>query len=94
MIFLNILEVTERLWSFMLVLEEKTSKEIPEPSRLEFLKEFSASNFALPEAEYDTSGSLNTGGIADLPLLITLLAIHQKSQEPSFWEVMGSFSGK
>ena len=31
------------------------------------------------------------GGIADLPLLRTLLAIHQKSQEPSFWEVMDSF---
>ena len=62
MIFLNILGVTERLWSFILVLEEKTSKEIPEPSRLEFLKEFSANNFALPEAECDTSGSLNTGG--------------------------------
>ena len=30
---------------------------------------------------------LNRGGIADLPLLRTLLAIRQKSQEPSFWEV-------
>ena len=30
-------------------------------------------------------------GIADLPLLRTLLAIHQKSREPSFWEVMDSF---
>ena len=34
---------------------------------------------------------LNREGIADLPLLRTLLAIHQKSQEPSFWEVMDSF---
>ena len=34
---------------------------------------------------------LNRGGIADLPLLRTLLAICQKSQEPSFWEVMYSF---
>ena len=30
-------------------------------------------------------------GIADLPLLRTLLAICQKSQEPRFWEVMESF---
>ena len=34
---------------------------------------------------------MNRGGRADLPLLRTLLAIHQKSQEPSFWEVMDSF---
>ena len=31
---------------------------------------------------------MNRGGIADLPLLRTLLAICQKSREPSFWEVM------
>ena len=30
-------------------------------------------------------------GIEDLPLLRTLLAFHQKSQEPSFWKVMDSF---
>ena len=30
-------------------------------------------------------------GIADLPLLRTLLATCQKSWEPSFWEVMESF---
>ena len=30
-------------------------------------------------------------GIADLSLLRTLLAIHQKSQESNFWEVMDSF---
>ena len=34
--------------------------------------------------------SLNRGGIADLLLLRTLLAIRQKSQEPSFWEMMDS----
>ena len=38
-----------------------------------------------------TSGLLNRGGIADLLLLRTLLAIHQNSQEPSFWKVMDSF---
>ena len=34
---------------------------------------------------------LNRGGIEDLFLLRTLLAIRQKSREPSFWEVMDSF---
>ena len=34
---------------------------------------------------------LNIGGIVDLPLLETLLAIRQKSGEPNFWEVMHSF---
>ena len=34
---------------------------------------------------------LNKGGIAGLPLLRTLLAIRQKSWEPSFREVMDSF---
>ena len=38
-----------------------------------------------------TPGLLNRGAIADLPLLRALLAIHQKSREPSFWEVMDSF---
>ena len=91
MTFLTILGVTEILCSFKLVLEEKTGKEIPESSRLEFLEKFSANNFALSDAEDNTSGPLNRGGIADLPLLRTLLAIRQKSQEPSFWEVMDSF---
>ena len=83
--------VTEILCSFRLVLEGKTGKEIPESSRLEYLEKFSANNFALSDAEYSTSGLLNRGGIADLPLLRTLLAIHQNSREPSFWEVMDSF---
>ena len=76
--------VTEILCSFWLVLEGKTGKEIPESSRLEFLEKFSASNFALSDAADKTSEPLNRGGITDLPLLITLLAIRQKSQEPSF----------
>ena len=89
--FLTILGVTKILCSFKLVLEGKTGKETPEPSRLESKEKFSANNFALSDAEDNTSGPLNRGGIADLPLLRTLLAIHQKSQEPSFWEVMDSF---
>ena len=34
-------------------------------------------NFDLSDAEDNTSGPLNRGGLADLPLLRTLLAIHQ-----------------
>ena len=83
--------IIEILCSFRLVLEEKTGKEIPESSRLEFLETFSANNFALSEAEDNTSGPLNRGGIADLPLLRTLSAICQKSWEPSYWEVMDFF---
>ena len=91
MTFLTILGETEILYSFKLVLEGKTGKEIPASSRLEFLGKFSANNFALSDAEDNTYGPLNRGGIADLPLLRTQLAIRQKSREPSFWEVMDSF---
>ena len=84
MTFLTILGDTEILCSLKLVLEGKTGKEISESSRSEFLEKFSANNFALSDAEDNTSGPLNRGGIADLPLLRTLLAICQKSQEPSF----------
>ena len=91
MTFLTILGVTEILCSFKLVLEGKIGKEIPELSRLEFIEKFSANNFALSDAENNTSEPLNRGGIADLPSLRTLLAICQKSREPSLWEVMDSF---
>ena len=73
MTFLTILGVTELLCSFKLVLEGKTGSE---SSRLEFLEKFSANSFALSDAEDNTSRLLNRGGIADLPLLKTLLAIH------------------
>ena len=76
---------------FKLVLDEKTGKEMPQSSILEFLEKFSANNFALSHAEDSTSGLLNRGGIADLPLLRTLLAIRQKSREPSLLEVIDSF---
>ena len=91
MTFLTILGVTEILCSFRLALEGKTGKDIPGSSRLEFLEKFSGNNFALSDAENNTWRSLNRGGIADLHLLRTLLAICQKSREPSFWEVMDSF---
>ena len=79
------------LCSFRLFLEGKTGKEIPESWRLQFLEKFSGSNFALPDAEGNTSRLLNRGGMADLALLRTLLAIHQKSQEPCVWGSDGIF---
>ena len=91
MIFLIILGVTKISCSFCLVLEGKLGKEISESSTLEFLEKFLADNFALSDAENNTSRLLNRGGIADLPLLRTILAIHQKFWEPSFWEVMDYF---
>ena len=90
MTFLTILGVTE-ICSFILVQEGKTGKEIPESSRSAFLEKFSANNFTSSDAEDNTSGLLNRGCIADLPLLRTLLTVGQKSQERSFWEVMDSF---
>ena len=59
MTFLTILGVTEILCSLKLVLEVKTGKEIPELSRLEFSGTFSGNNFALSDAEDNTSGPLN-----------------------------------
>ena len=91
MTFLTILGVMEILSSFRLVLDVKTHKEIPESSRFEFLEKFLANNFALSDAEDNTSGPLNRGGIADLPLLRTLLAIRQNFRESSFWVVLDSF---
>ena len=91
MIFLTILGVTEILCNFKLVTEGKTVKEIPESSRLGFLEKFSANNFALSDVEDNMSGLLKRGGIADSVSLRTLLAIRQKSREPSLWEVIDSF---
>ena len=65
LLLLTVLGVTEILCSFKLVLEGKTGKEIPESSKLEFLENFSANNFALSDAEDNTL--LHGGGIADLP---------------------------
>ena len=45
MTFLTTLGVTEMLYSFRLVPDGKTGKEIPKSSRLEILKKFLANNF-------------------------------------------------
>ena len=89
MTFLTILGVTE-ICSFKLVLQGKTGKEIPESSRLKSLEKFLVNNFTLSDVE-DISEPLNRGGIADLPLFRTLLAIRQKSRKPSFWEAIYFF---
>ena len=91
MTFLTILAVTEILCSFKLVIEWKAGKEISESSRLEFLEKISGNNFTLSESQYNSSGLLNRGGIADLLFLRTLLAIRQKSRKPLFWEVIESY---
>ena len=83
--------VTEILCSLKLLLEGKAGNEIPELSRLEFLEKFLANNFAFLDAEDNNFGQLNRGDLVDLPLLRTLLAIHQNYREPSFWEVMEPF---
>ena len=57
-------------------------KGIPESSRLEKF---------LANVKDNTSGLLNWWSIANLPLLRTLVGICQKSQEPSFQEVIDSF---
>ena len=51
MTFLTILGVTKILCSFRLGLEGKTSKEIPESSKLELLGRFLENNVALSDAE-------------------------------------------
>ena len=51
MTFLTIVGVKEILCRFRLVLEEKTGKETPDSSILEFLKKFLANNFALSNVE-------------------------------------------
>ena len=84
--FLTILGVMEILLSFRLVLQGKTGKETPLSSKLEFLEKFLANNFALTYTKDNTSGLLNEEHIADLPLLRTLIAIHQKSRQQSFWK--------
>ena len=87
MTFLAILGVTEIFCSFRLVLEGKTGKEIRVTAKrkrtltakLEFLEKVLANNFALSDAEDNTSQPLNRESMADLPLLRTLLANCQKS---------------
>ena len=76
--------VVGEMCSFRLVLEGKTGKGIPESSRLEFLGNLLASNFALSDSEDNTSGPVNRRGIANLSFLRTLLAICKKTSRTKF----------
>ena len=76
MTFLTTFGVREILCGFRLFLE---GKQFHESLRLEFLQKLSENNFALSDGEGNTSGLSNRKGVADLPLLRTLLAIRQKS---------------
>ena len=59
----------EILCNFRFILGGNTCKEIPESSRLGIFEKFLVNNFTL-------SSPMNRRGIADFPLLKTLLAIH------------------
>ena len=89
--FLIILWVTEIPCSFILVLEGKAGKGMPENLILKFLDKFLGSNFALIDGEDNIFRSLNRRGAEDFLLLRALLAICQKPREPSFWKVMDTF---
>ena len=53
-------------------------------SRDEIDEKFLANNSALSFGEVTNSELCKSGGITDLPLLLTLLKILQKSREPNF----------
>ena len=67
---------------FQISSRRKERREMPELSRLEFLKKFSAT-FALSNAA-DNSGLLITGAIAYLTLVRILLVMQQKIPETYF----------
>ena len=75
--------------NFGIVLGEEAGTEIVELSRLFLSVNFMRIIFL--HIEDNTSVSLNRRGITDLPLLRILLTVCQKSQESSFWEVIGPF---
>ena len=83
--FLTILGVTEILYSFRLLLQGKTCKEIPKSSRLELLGKFLVNNFCFIRYR---SQNLQT---AEQRRNSRFNFVVQKSREPSFWEVMDSF---
>ena len=67
-----------RTGSFLLVVEGKAVRVITESSRLKFSgKIIIETNVILSDVEVITSGPINRGRIADLPLLRTVLAIYQ-----------------
>ena len=64
MTFSTMMEVTEILCSFRLLLDRRVNKNIPESFRLEFSEKFLANKFALSDTENNITKPLNKGGIA------------------------------
>ena len=58
---------------FQINSRREKGKEIHKSSRLELLEKFLANSCALLDAEDNIPGPLNRAGIANLPLLVTLL---------------------
>ena len=85
MTFVTNLGVTNILCSFRWSLKEKQVKRKLPYQDLSSWKSF---HQTISDAEDNTCGPLNRGGIADLTLLGTLLAIHQNSRAQSLWEVI------
>ena len=83
MTFLNILGVTEILHCFRLVLEGKMGKEIPEPSRLEFLGRILANNFdcMLLSCHVCVSEWLHT------TIVVDKLGVYFDSLTGNFWHI-------
>ena len=65
MTFLSNLRLKGILCSFILVLEEKANKEIPESPRLDIFEKIPTKIFALSDAGDITQDPLNGGGISD-----------------------------
>ena len=86
MTFLSNFALTWILCFFRLVLERKTVKVIHKLSKLSSKRGFFLNNFVLLQAEGNTSGLSTRWDLADLPLFRTILAIHENSWEPGFWE--------
>ena len=78
----NYLGSYRNIMQFQIISRWETSKEMPEPWRLEFFEKFLANRVALSDAEDNTFGPLNREVIVNLPLLralfhyITLLGSH------------------
>ena len=79
------------IMQFQIVIGGETGKEMPQSWKLEFLERFSANDVAFSDVEDNTSRLLNRGGVTDLPLLRTLLAIRQVTRA-KFLESNGFFS--
>ena len=75
---------------FQISSRKKAAKEIFELSKLIFLEK-SLTKILLDQMQKITRSPSNKGDSSPWSLLRMLLAIHQKSQETSFWEKIDSF---